>query len=216
MVLPKYPGKLITFEGGDGSGKSGQIEMLRNSLREMGFESYLIHEPGGTRAGEEVSEILKATENYLCDRAELLGFMMARAQVTHQVIKPKLEAGIILLCDRFTDSSVAYQVYGRGLSKRDVDSFNNFATCGIKPDITFFLDVEPAVGLARAKNGRNGQSDRIEDSGIEFHEAVRRGYYEIAKAEPNRVKIIDTNEPVDWDEIHQQILANVELLLSLD
>lgn len=209
-------GFLITFEGGEGAGKTLQIEKLMENLRLMKVEFVFVREPGGTPAGEDIRKILKAPEDNLCDKTELFLFMAARAQIVQDVIEPALAAGKVVICDRFIDSSVAYQAYGRLLDKMFVEKANKFATNGLKPDLTFFLDVEPLAGLERAWKSRDGQSDRIEDSKIEFHERLHNGYKEIAASEPNRVKVIDTNEPVDWDEKQKQIVDMVSFLLAID
>lgn len=211
----KKRGLLISFEGGEGAGKSFQIDQLKESLRLMNVPFQYVREPGGTPAGEEIRKILKVPEDNLCDKAELFLFLAARAQIVEDVIEPALADGKLVICDRFIDSSVAYQGYGRGLDISFIEKANSFATNGIKPDLTFFFDVDPLVGLQRGWKGRNGQSDRIEDSDISLHEKLYEGYKKMATSDPIRFKTINTNEPVDWENVHQQIVEMVSFLLAI-
>jgi dTMP kinase len=181
-------GLFITFEGGDGSGKTTQIARLASALRDAGQEVVTLREPGGTVVGEGVREILlDPAHEELSPMAELLLFTASRAQLSLTVIKPALEAGKIVLCDRHADSSVAYQGYGRGLDLAMVRSINAWATGGLVPDRTIVLDVEPHAGIAAATPHT---ADRLEREAIAFHERIRAGYLEMAAGEPDRIVVV--------------------------
>ncbi len=181
-------GILISFEGIDGSGKSTQARLLYDHLRKQRRKVLFLREPGGTAVSEAVRAILLDTRHkQLSVRAELLLFLAARAQLVDQVIVPALRAGTIVITDRFSDSTFAYQIFGRGLPDQIVRRMNAFAADQIRPDLTFLVDLE--VGAAR---GRLKQTkDRMESSAVKFHRAVRRGFLAIARAEPRRVRVLD-------------------------
>lgn len=185
-------GIFITFEGGDGVGKSTHIAFLADALREQGHEVVSLREPGGTKVGETLRQVVLDPGNVgLANEAELLIYEAARAQITAEVIEPALARGAVVLCDRFYDSTVAYQTFGRGLDRTFVDAANRFATRGIVPDRTLLLVCENAeAGLARAHARSN--ADRLEMAGAAFHDRVREGFAAIAQAEPERVVVIDT------------------------
>lgn len=206
-------GFLISFEGGDGAGKGTQIEKLKAVLGSRGLDVVYVREPGGTKAGEVIRTILKSrsAEMPLCPRAELLLFMAARAQVIDEVITPALAAGKIVLCDRFMDSSVAYQGHARKLGVKNVDWLNAYATADRKPDLTILLDISVEEGDHR-RVGRKGATDRFEESERAFHQAVRDGYLTLAAHEPNRVKVVDAQG--DIERIHKDVLHHVEDLLE--
>ena len=201
-------GIFITFEGIDGCGKSTQCEMLKNHLESIGKDFLFVREPGGTVIGERIREILLDKKNsQMTVRTELLLFEAARAQITDEVIKPALEEGKIVLCDRFFDSSSAYQGMARGMGMDFVGSLNMAATGGLKPDITFFFDITAEEALAR--RGKRGEaSDRIELAGLKFQEDVRKGYLELAKSSDGRIVTIDATNSID--EIFAQILKTLE------
>lgn len=185
-------GLFITFEGGDGSGKSTQIAILADRLRALGHEVRTFREPGGVApgdAGERIRDILLDPAHHeLGVRAELLLYEASRAQLVAAHYRPALEADAIVLCDRYADSSVAYQGYGRDvLTVEEVRELNRIATGGLVPDLTLLLDVDPAAGLVQATSAG---ADRLEGAGLAFHERVRAGYLEIAVAEPERVKLV--------------------------
>lgn len=200
-------GVLITFEGGEGAGKSTQIARLAAHLRDAGRAVTLTREPGGTSFGEEARRILKHAPYgaTLTDEAELLLFLAARAQLVREVIRPALDRGEIVLCDRFTDSTLAYQGAGRGLDDALIRRLNDFATGGLAPDRTYFLDVPTSIGLARAGK-RADAADRLETLGEGFHERVRRSFDALAKAEPARIRTLDaTRAP---ETVFAEILAD--------
>ena len=181
-------GKFITFEGSEGCGKSTHARLLLEHLTSKGLPVKLIREPGGVVISEKVREILLDKKNTAMNKeCETLLYMAARAQVVEEVVIPELAKGTVLLCDRFLDSTVAYQGYGCGVSVETIKAMGLFATKGIQPDLTFFLDLDAQEGLRR----RGTERDRIELRSVEYHERVRAGYHSIAKAEPKRVMVID-------------------------
>lgn len=205
-------GKFITFEGGEGCGKSTQIRMLSEALAAKGIRTVVTREPGGTRLSELVRGLLKGeTEDPPCDRAELLLFLAARAQLVREVIEPALAEGAWVLSDRFSDSTFAYQGYGRGLPLDVIRVANDFACAGLKPDLTMLLEVDPVVAKARMRGREaktNTSADRIESAGDGFHERLRKGFIEMAAAEPSRIVRIDASPAPD--EVARKILAVCE------
>lgn len=200
-------GRFITFEGGEGCGKSTQVRRLKEALEKEGVEVVLTREPGGTWLSEKIRTLIKdQDEDAPCDRAELLLFLAARAQLVRNVIRPALERGAWVVSDRFSDSTLAYQGYGRGLSLEVINVANDFACEGLRPDLTVLLCADPAVAAARMR-GREAETsvpeDRIERAGREFHSRLRRGFAEIAKAEPWRVVTVDANGTPDevWESV---------------
>jgi dTMP kinase len=180
----------ITFEGGEGCGKSLQTRALYRNLDRLAIPAVLVYEPGGTTLGERVRHILKqACEIPISPLSELLLFNASRSQLVNEVISPALQQGKIVICDRFSDSSIAYQSYGRGLDLNLVREINQIASQGLKPDLTFLLDVPPEVGLSRKKPAAD---DRFEKETLSFHRFVREGFLKLAAAEPQRWVVIDS------------------------
>ena len=204
-------GIFITFEGIDGCGKSTQCEMLKDYLKEAGKDFIFVREPGGTVIGERIREILLDKKNtQMTARTELLLFEAARAQITDEVIKPALEEGKIVLCDRFFDSSSAYQGMARGMGMDFVAGLNMAATGGLKPDITFFFDISAEEALKR--RGKRGEaSDRIELAGLKFQEDVRQGYIELAKTSEGRVITIDATKGIEeiFEEVKESLKGKI-------
>ena len=200
-------GKFITFEGGEGCGKSTQVKRLQEALEKEGVEVLLTREPGGTWLSEEIRHLIKdQTTDAPCDRSELLLFLAARAQLVRNVIRPALEAGKWVVSDRFSDSTLAYQGYGRGLPLDILRTANDFACDGLKPDLTLLLDVAPETAAARMRGreaATNTTADRIERAGDAFHARLRIGFAELAKAEPGRIVTIDANGTPDevWEGV---------------
>lgn len=194
-------GKFITFEGGEGCGKSTQVKRLREALEQEGRSVLLTREPGGTWLSEEIRHLIKDQENDApCDRSELLLFLAARAQLVTNVIRPALENGVWVISDRFSDSTLAYQGYGRGLPLDVLRLANDFACDGLKPDLTLLLDVSPEVArsrMRRRESATNTSADRIEKAGDDFHARLRGGFAALAKAEPERIVTIDANGTPD-------------------
>lgn len=198
----------IALEGVDGSGKTTQAARLAEAL---GPETVLVREPGGTAAGERVRDLLKDPAVRLDPMAELLLFCAARAQLVEEVIRPALEAGRTVVCDRFGDSSVAYQGAARGLGAERVEELCDLATGGLWPDLTVLLRLHPEVAAERiAAEGR--AADRFEGEGMELQRRVAEGYEEVARRHPDRVRVVDAlREP---DEVHAAVLAEVRAVMA--
>jgi dTMP kinase len=203
----------ISFEGIDGSGKSTQLTLLRDVLEDRGLRTLTVREPGATVLSEEIRSILLSNKQSITSTAELLLFNAARAQLVERVIVPALERREIVLCDRYSDSTTAYQGYGRQLDLDEVRTCNNIATRGIMPRVTFFIDVPYEAAQQRMSfHTTSGGPDRMERSGPEFFDRVRAGYLEIAAAEPHRFHVIDGVR--DRDVVHADIVAIVTAALS--
>ena len=191
---------MITLEGIDGCGKTTQFHMLATWLREQGRDVVETVEPGGTGIGQQIRKILLNPENFdLKPRAELLLYFASRAQNVDQIIRPALDAGKVVICDRFTDSTLVYQGCGRGLDSSIVLELDRIACRGLKPDTTLLLDVDLETSLQRARrrNERMGKTEsRIDDENAAFHERVRNGYRQLAEAEPERFRVIDGCAPI--------------------
>jgi dTMP kinase len=185
-------GWLVAFEGVEGAGKSTQLELLRLALEELGHKVTATREPGGTPVGERVRALLLDPSTSVEPRAEALLFAAARAQLVEEVIRPALEQGQVVLCDRYLHSSLAYQGAARGLGRDEVAAINHFATAGLLPDVVVLLRLDPAEGLAR---GRAGGRDRIEGQDLDFHRRVAGAFLELAAAEPDRFAVIDAARP---------------------
>jgi len=182
--------KFITFEGSEGCGKSTQSGMFFNYLKAKGAKVIYLREPGGVKLSETIRAILLDPKNKISAQAETLLYMAARAQVVEEIIKPALAAKKIVICDRFLDSTIAYQGYGLGIDIKLIKSMGNFATQGITPDLTIFLDLPVKSGLKHRRDCK----DRIEQRCVNYHEKVRRGYLALAKAQPQRIKIVKVLE----------------------
>jgi dTMP kinase len=203
-------GKFITFEGSEGCGKSTQIRRLVERLEGRGVEVILTREPGGTVIGEKIRHLLQYDPEAagLTDESELLLFAASRAQLVRERILPALEAGKWVVADRFFDSTTVYQGVGRGLDLAAVRSINQFAVGPAIPDLTLLLDLDAATGHARAVQASGEKEDRIESQPLAFFEAVRHGYLELARAEPDRIALIDAS--VGIEEVSAAIDALVE------
>jgi dTMP kinase len=189
-----HPGFFLTLEGGDGAGKSTLLAGLVERIREKGRVVLATREPGGCPLAESIRHLLLAAHEGLPiqPRAELLLFLAARAQHLAEQVRPALASGAVVCCDRFNDSSVAYQGYGRGLPIHQVEEMCRLATDDLVPDLTFYLDLSPEQGLVRAR--RNGNPDRIEKEEVGFHQRVRMGYLQIAEHAPHRVVVLNALE----------------------
>jgi dTMP kinase len=190
-------GTFITFEGGEGCGKSTHIDRVVAQLRGQGRSVVLAREPGGTEIGEQIRHVLQYSQQSVAmvPETELLLFCASRAQLVRQVIAPALSQGQIVICDRFHDSTTVYQGIGRKLDPASVAAINSFAIGEYRPDLTLVIDLDPRIGLERAR-GRE-LFDRMENQSLEFYQLVRQGYLELAKREPARVKIIDGSQSID-------------------
>lgn len=197
-------GLFITMEGTDGSGKTLQSKMLSEYLIEKGFEVIITREPGGTEISEKIRDIIIDKENTIMDYyTEALLYAASRAQIVSEVIQPSLSKGYIVICDRFLDSAIVYQGIARGLGIEAVENINKFATKGISPNVTFFMDISPEKALARREKASS--LDRIEMEKIEFHQMVYMGYKKLATMYKNRIYTIDAdNNPIN---IHNNIIS---------
>lgn len=199
-------GLFITFEGADGCGKTTQLMLLAKYLKAQGREIVVTREPGARGLGEKIREILLNYDGEVSSRAEAFMFLADRAQHIDVIVNPAIKSGKIVLCDRHTDSSIAYQGYGRRLDINEIKRLNSIATNGKKPDMTLIFDIDVETSMARVGDTK----DRMESAGIEFFNRVRNGYLEIAKQEPNRVKVLDASKSIE--EIHKNVIALYEKL----
>jgi len=196
----------ITFEGPEGSGKSTQLPQLAQFLEEKGLSVVRTREPGGTKIGDQIREVLVRMDNTeLHPRTEILLFLAARAQLVEELIIPSLQQGKIILCDRYGDSTLAYQGYGHGLDLDTLRAMLHFATGGLKPDLTILLDVDVMTGLKRKKIKE--EWNRLDAYELSFHERVRTGYHILAGQEPERWKIVDATQ--DPEQVQTEIRALV-------
>ena len=194
----------ITFEGADGCGKTTQIELLNKYLQENGFKTLVTREPGAKGLGEKLREILLNYDGEVSPNCESFLFLADRAQHVDCVIKPAINDGVIVLCDRHTDSTVAYQGYGRQLDIEQIKKLNEIAVNGLKPDLTIVFDIDIETSMQRVGKTK----DRMESAGMDFFNRVRNGYLAIANEEPNRVKVINSADTIE--EIHNQVVKLVE------
>ena len=196
--MPK--GWFITFEGPEGAGKSSACAAVLAAFPSLNIKS--VREPGSTELGEKIRTLVHNEE--MPDRSELMLFEAARACLVDTVISPALWAGTHVLCDRFYDSTTAYQGYGRGLPLMDISIMNSMATSDLKPDITILFDIDPKIGMTR----KGKATDRIEAAGEDFHNKVRNGFLAIAKAAPSRVKVVDASRPIE--DVSEDVIAILE------
>jgi len=213
--MTNKPGLFVTLEGGEGCGESALMDRISKELESRGLEVVKTREPGGSALGELVREwVLKKDPTVTVGhRAELFLYLTSRAQHVEELIVPAVAAGKVVLCDRFNDSSVAYQGYGRGIDPAEVRDVCLKATSGVEPGLTFFIDVDPVTGLDRSKGlskeyAAKGEGDRIEEEGISFHERVRHGFQEIVAQNPDRCHSIDGK--VSLDEVFAQAWTLLE------
>jgi len=200
----------ITFEGGEGSGKSLQTRALYRQLNRLAIPAILIHEPGSTVLGEKLTRLLKwARSTSISPMTELMLFNASRAQLLDEVVRPALQTGKIVICDRYTDSTIAYQGYGRRVDIETICKVNSLATGTLKPDLTVLLDISPEAGFAR-KTGQ--EPDRFEKEDRAFHRRVRAGYLKLAEEEPRRWLVIDAALPKE--KIKQMIWQKVSSLIE--
>ncbi len=201
------PGRFVVFEGGEGAGKSTQVALLRDALVAQGREVVVTREPGGTAAAEAIRAlVLDPAHAGLDPRAEALLFAAARAEHAATLIRPALERGAIVICDRYIDSSVAYQGLGRDLGAAKIRELSAWATENLFPDLTVVLDIDPVVGLARAGQV-NAAPDRMESEDLSFHQMVRQAFLAAASADSQRYAVIDA--AADTESIHAQILDRI-------
>jgi dTMP kinase len=201
----------ISFEGGEGSGKTSVIDLLYHDLLDAGYEVLKTREPGGSRISEEIRNIILNIKNVEMDyRTEALLYAASRRQHLVEVIIPALKSGKIVLCDRYLDASLAYQGHARGLGIDEIYKINQYATDGILPELTFFIDVKPEIGLSRIKEAGRVM-DRLDLEQDSFHHLVREGYLQVAAMFPKRIRIIDGNR--NLEAIHQEIKEQILKIL---
>ena len=205
-------GLFITFEGGEGCGKSTQSRLLRKKLEQQNIPVVLTHEPGGTALGNELRKTLKRKrDSSISPQAELFLLAASRAQLVAEIIRPALEEGKVVICDRFTHSTMVYQGYGRGLDFTAITMVNNMATRYLNPDLIILLDISPEQGLAR----KQSLKDRFELEDLSFHHRVREGYLKMAAAEPDCWLLIDASLPegkiaeIIWDRVSTLLLPSL-------
>ena len=197
----------ITFEGPDGSGKTTQLNKLVPSLEAKGLDIVRTREPGGTDIGDQIRSVIMNMKNKsMHPRAEILLFCASRAQLVEELIRPSLAAGKIILCDRYADSTMAYQGYGHGLDRTMLTHLLDFATGGLKPDLTLLFDISAEAGLRR-RISNHDEWNRMDDYALQFHERVRSGYLTMAAAEPERFVVINADRTPD--EIHTDVLSAI-------
>lgn len=205
-----HKGLFITFEGCDGSGKTTQLNLLADFLKEKGCEVLITREPGAVGLGEKIRELLLNYDGEVSQKCESFLFLADRAQHIDTIVKPAVEKGIIVLCDRHTDSTIAYQGHGRGLNIDELNKLNTLATGGMKPDLTLLFDVDSETSMQRVGTNK----DRMESAGLEFQKKVRNGYLTLAKQEPNRIKVFNSSKSIE--QLHQEVLnvVNNALIIS--
>lgn len=196
----------ITFEGPDGSGKTTQAQMLAEYLQRRGTDVLHTREPGGTAISEQIREVILSTRNQsIQHETEALLFSAARAQIVAELIRPALATGKIVVCDRYADSTMAYQGYGLGLDLEALRAITRFATGGLVPDLTFYIDVPAEIGLTRRQRG---ETNRLDQKDLAYHTRVREGFLKMAKEEPQRWIVVDGTQPVD--QVQQEIRKKLE------
>lgn len=215
-------GFFITFEGCEGSGKSTHAEKIYQFLIKKGYPVILTHEPGGTKISDKIRELLlsqgdNGVSKNLVPNAELMLYLASRAQHVEELIIPALKKGSVILCDRYSDATVAYQGYGRGLDIEMLKKINDFVSFDVKPDYTILLDIDPKTGLERSKRinktyASSGELDRMESQGLRFHRLVREGYLKIANDEPERVKVFDSSLSIEetYSMIENVVLEKIK------
>jgi dTMP kinase len=207
---------LISFEGIEGCGKTTQLEMAAKFLRRSNIPILTTEEPGGTPLGDRIRKILLNRESFdICAEAELLLFVAARAQHVREVLQPALAKGQWILCDRFSDATMVYQGFARGIDEKWIKKLNDFATLSLKPRLTLLFDLPAETGLRRALQRmtnlpENSKEDRFEQEGLNFHENIRNGYLSLARREPDRFRIINAAE--DITAIHKEVCRHLETL----
>lgn len=199
-------GLFITFEGADGCGKTTQLMLLAKYLKSKGRDVIVTREPGARGLGEKIREILLNYDGEVSSQAEAFLFLADRAQHIDVIVNPAVESGKIVLCDRHTDSTIAYQGYGRGLDIDRIKMLNNLATGDRRPDLTFVFDIDVETSMKRVGN----EKDRMESAGVEFFNRVRNGYHKISELEPERVKVLDASKSIE--DIHKEVVALYESL----
>jgi len=215
-------GLFITFEGCEGSGKSTHAEKIYQFLIKKGYPVLLTHEPGGTKISDKIREFLLTKDDgnsftNLVPNTELMLYLASRSQHVEELILPSLKKGKIILCDRFSDATIAYQGYGRGLDIEMLKTMNSFISYNLKPDYTILLDIDAKVGIDRSRRmdktyASSGELDRMESQGLRFHRHVRQGYLELAKENPDRIHVFDSSKNIKetYTQIEEFLLKVIE------
>jgi dTMP kinase len=203
-MTEQYPGVFITLEGPEGAGKTTQLKLLSKHLEDSGIEHVITRDPGGTALGKPIRRILLNSESEVHPLTELLLYEADRAQNVSEVIVPGLKAGKVVFCDRYIDSTAAYQGFGRGIDEKLIDMLNEVATSGLKPDLTILFDIESSEGLSRLHPSGH---DRLEREALDFHRRVREGYLTLSKRDPKRWRILDAAAPMSsvQDELRRLV-----------
>lgn len=207
----EFKKRFITFEGGDGTGKTTLIEKLALDLENLGYEIVKSREPGGSRISEQIRNVILDIKNTEMDyMTEALLYAASRRQHLEEIIKPALNSGKIVILDRYVDSSLAYQGYARNLGIDKVYAINNYAIDGFFPDLTIYIDVDPVIGISRIKNNHRDM-DRLDLEKIEFHKKVREGYLRVSEMFPERIKVVDGNRKIEdiYEEIKKIVLSEL-------
>ena len=212
MANPEQ-GLFITFEGSEGTGKTTQIQLLANRLEQLGRTVVISREPGGTHLGEEIRHLLKHSESgqNMVPRAELLLFEASRAQHVDELIQPSLDQGHVVICDRFHDSTTVYQGVARAIDAQSVKRINQFAIASATPDVTVLIDLDPEEGFRRIQSRNTEPPDRMEQENMDFYQAVRNGYLDVAAANPERFLVVDGQQSIEgveeviWNGIKERI-----------
>ncbi len=202
----RYPGSFVTLEGPEGAGKTTQVKLLATKLTELNIPHLITRDPGGTPLGKQIRRILLSPGSNVAPMAELLLYQADRAQHVEELIRPALEEGKLVICDRYVDSTIAYQGYGRGIDLDLIRQLSQMATGGLKPVLTILFDIDSEEGLGRLHPGGH---DRMEREELAFHKRVRDGYHKLAAAEPERWRILDATKPLSTvQEQFQKILCD--------
>jgi dTMP kinase len=207
-----YPGTFITLEGPEGAGKTTQLKLIAKKLAAINCQHVITRAPGGTALGKQIRRILLNPENPVQPLAELLLFQADLAQNIEEVIRPALKAGLVVFCDRYIDSTLAYQAYGRGLSFELIASLNKVSTGELIPELTILFDLESEEGLGRRHPGSH---DRLEQEALEFHQRVRHGYLDLARQDPERFRVLDAAKPLTVVQEEFSQLVGEKLSLGL-
>lgn len=208
-------GILVTLEGPEGSGKSTQIALLRDALSVRGVPAHFTREPGGTEIGEQIRALLHDPRNRaMVAETEILLYSASRAQHVAEVIRPALARGLLVVSDRFSEATLAYQGCGRGLDLGELERITQFATGGLQPDLVLYLDIDIAIGLRRKRSDRSGEWNRMDQQSLDFHRRVRTGYLELARQRADHWLVIDGSLPIAT--IHATILEQVMALIGRD
>lgn len=212
-MTKNYPGIFISLEGPEGAGKSTQLKLISKQLEAVNYKHVVTRDPGGTGLGRQIRRIVLNPENQIEKVAELLLYQADRAQNVAEVIRPALEQGSLVFCDRYTDSTLAYQGFGRGMSFELIEQLNTVATEGLKPELTILFDLPSEEGLARL---HPGSQDRLEREALEFHQRIRAGYKQLMEKEPQRWQVIDASKPLTTVQDEFRKIVAEKLGIKLD